>query len=263
MYYELYIDVFFLENFMMDALLLMLTGRMIRCQAGKGRIFFGAALGAFLTCAAVLIPVPYLLIRLILFYGGINLLMLKVCFQTGWDRTLLFAWIFLYVSGFLLGGALGMVRPYTGNQGLFFFLAFFFYLILSKIWDLLEARLQTEEYRCRVILRVKERKLETEALIDSGNRLREPGSGRPVHIIGRKAARVLWQDVPLRSLHYISYHSVGKEGGVMPLLEADRMEIHKKKGNKTQDIIIERPVVAVCDEEKVTEEYDMILNLNI
>ena len=103
MYYELYIDVFFLENFMMDALLLMLTGRMIRCQAGKGRIFLGAALGAFLTCGAVLIPVPYLLIRLILFYGGINLLMLKVCFQTGWDRTLLFAWIFLYVSGFLLG----------------------------------------------------------------------------------------------------------------------------------------------------------------
>ena len=84
MYYELYIDVFFLENFMMDALLLMLTGRMIRCQAGKGRIFLGAALGAFLTCGAVLIPVPYLLIRLILFYGGINLLMLKVCFR--WEE---------------------------------------------------------------------------------------------------------------------------------------------------------------------------------
>ena len=41
-----------------------------------------------------------------------------------------------------------------------------------------EAVMQTEEYRCRVILRVKERKLEPEALIDSGNRLREPGKRR-------------------------------------------------------------------------------------
>ena len=120
MYYELYIDVFFLENFMMDALLLMLTGRMIRCQAGKGRIFFGAALGAFLTCVAVLIPVPYLLIRLILFYGGINLLMLKVCFQTGWDRTLLFAWIFPLCQWFPAGRSPGNGPAVYGKPGAVF-----------------------------------------------------------------------------------------------------------------------------------------------
>ena len=56
MYYELYIDVFFLVNFMMDYLLLRLTGKMMKCSATHGRIIAGAAAGSLCTCAVMVIP---------------------------------------------------------------------------------------------------------------------------------------------------------------------------------------------------------------
>ena len=41
MYYELYIDVFWMTNFMMDSLLLFAVRQMLKCPVGKGRIFMG------------------------------------------------------------------------------------------------------------------------------------------------------------------------------------------------------------------------------
>ena len=49
----------------------------------------------------------------------------------------------------------------------------------------------------------------------------------------------------------------------MPLLELDRMKILRRRGNETETITIDHPLVAVCEEEKVTEQYDIILNLDI
>ena len=53
MYYELYIDVFFLENLMMDSLLLLALNHILKSGRTRGRIFLCAGLGSLLTCAAV------------------------------------------------------------------------------------------------------------------------------------------------------------------------------------------------------------------
>ena len=55
MYYELYVDVFFMVNFTMDAILLILLKKLLACPAGYGRVFAGAATGAAMTCIAIVI----------------------------------------------------------------------------------------------------------------------------------------------------------------------------------------------------------------
>ena len=50
MYYELYIDVFFLENFMLDSLLLMAVNRVMQYRNSYARMLAGGAAGSFLTC---------------------------------------------------------------------------------------------------------------------------------------------------------------------------------------------------------------------
>lgn len=50
MYYELYVDIFFMVNFMMDTILLLIVKKMILCSVSYGRILLGAATGAMLTC---------------------------------------------------------------------------------------------------------------------------------------------------------------------------------------------------------------------
>lgn len=55
MQYELYIDVFFLVNFMMDFLLLTFLKRMMRLDVPGFRVVLGALAGAAITCALIAI----------------------------------------------------------------------------------------------------------------------------------------------------------------------------------------------------------------
>ena len=263
MYYELYIDVFFVENFMMDFLLLLLTGRLMRRQIKKGRIFLGASAASLLTCLIIASPVPGGILKMILFHGLVNVFMLMAGLGLRTGRDFFRAWILLYLGSFLMGGILNFFRPYIRNAALFFFLAVFSYFLLSRIWDLMVSVSRQKEFECTAVASFRGRKQELHALIDSGNTLRDEKTGKPVHIIGRNTAGKLWGDEPVGRVRYVGYHSVGKENGVMPLLEIDRLEIYRTHGKTTRPFIIDQPEVAVCSEEKVTERYDIILNLDI
>ena len=61
MYYELYIDVLFLVNFMMDYILLLLVRKMLKCTATHGNVFMGAMTGSFLTCLIIVLPISHVL----------------------------------------------------------------------------------------------------------------------------------------------------------------------------------------------------------
>ena len=74
MYYELYIDVFFLENFMLDSLLLLVVNRVMNNGRSCSRILLGGALGSFLTCLAVAVPLPSV-VRILVFYLFISSVM--------------------------------------------------------------------------------------------------------------------------------------------------------------------------------------------
>lgn len=77
MYHELYIDVFFLVNFMMDYLLLLLVRRMLKCSDTHGNICIGSILGSFLTCVTVGLPIPCASVKYFIFHTIISFLMLK------------------------------------------------------------------------------------------------------------------------------------------------------------------------------------------
>ena len=65
MYYELYVDVFFMVNFTMDAILLSLLKKALVCPVGYGRVVAGAAVGALLTCITIFI-FPFLFLILLI-----------------------------------------------------------------------------------------------------------------------------------------------------------------------------------------------------
>ena len=77
MYYELYIDVFFLVNFMMDYILLLITKQMLHCSATRRSVCLGAAAGSLLTCIIVVLPLPAAFIKFILFHMFVNTCMIR------------------------------------------------------------------------------------------------------------------------------------------------------------------------------------------
>ena len=88
MHYELYIDLFFLINFLMDYFLLLMVGKMLKCRIRRLRIIAGAMVGAFLTCIFVVF-LRGKIWRLVLFHGVMNMCLLKTGLGIKEKRTLI------------------------------------------------------------------------------------------------------------------------------------------------------------------------------
>ncbi len=258
MHYELYIDVFFLINFMMDYMILTITGKILRRSVSHARLCTGALLGAFLTCVVLIMPIPYGFIKLVLFYGCVGVLMLKTGLDIPWSRMFIRAYALLYVSSFLLGGVFTFFQQYLRYGSLFFAFAIVSYYLVLGIWNLISYLARQNQYHCEVILRNGENMQKVKALIDTGNSLRDPLTGEPVSILSKETAKKLYGGDGETIFRFIPYHSIGKSQGVLPLVKLDRLEILKKDKQ-----VIEHPYVAVSEDELSKDDYEMILNPDI
>ena len=259
MYYELYVDVLFLVNFMMDYFLLLLVKKMLRCTATHGSVFLGAALGSFLTCVIVVLPIPYAFFKFVLFHMFVNTFMIRAGLKIKNMREFAKAYIMLYVGGFLLGGVLEALQQYVRAGSLFFAVAIGGYHVVSKLWDFIASVHRVNQYHCRVDLYLGEKQCQVMGIIDTGNGLRDPVSGKPVSILDKTVARQFLGNVKMSQVRYIPYHSIGKKEGVLLALTIDRMCIHKEEA-----YWIQNPLVGVSEEMISAEgEYQMILNPNI
>lgn len=262
MQYELYIDVFFLVNFMMDFLLLALLKKMMRLETSGLRILLGALAGAAATCAVIIIPIPWAFLKIVLFHGGVGIIMLKTGLNVKWGREFAKAFFFLYIGGFILGGAMLFFRQYLRSASLFFALALLGYYMALGAWSLLESLAGNNRTHCEAILHRGGASCRLKALIDTGNRLRDDVTGKPVSIIGPDAAHLLGFDVNYEKpdkIRCVSYHSIGERAGVMPIFEIDRMDLDD--GRKKTEVL--HPMLAVCRDELDSDSYGMILNPDI
>ena len=119
MYYELYIDVFFLENFMIDSLLLLAVGRVMKCGRSYGRIVLGGILGSLLTCLVIVIPLPAAA-KLVFFHVIVNSLMIIAGLKITSAGQFVKALVLLYLSAVVAGGAVQLFRPWLRYAGLLY-----------------------------------------------------------------------------------------------------------------------------------------------
>lgn len=256
MYYELYLDVFFLENFLMDYLLLLFVRRMLPCTATHKGICFGAVIGAFLTCLVIVIPLPYVFMKFILFHVVVNTCMIRAGLKIKTKIEFAKAYILFYIGSFLLGGVLEATRSYLRMGSLFFGLAVLGYFVVSGLWEFLERHLKHKACHCEVELYLQGKCICVKGLIDTGNLLCDPVSGEPVHVLNQKEARLLMDENNIEGFRYIPYHSIGKKEGVLLARHIDCMRIRGK-----EDYWKEKPLIGISEEMVSLEsDYQLILN---
>ena len=255
MHYELYIDVFFMVNFMMDAIILLITKKITASDSSYMRLYLGAMAGAALTCLVLILPIPFSWMKLLLFHIPVSFTMIQIGLGTGVGREFLRKWICMYLAGFLVGGVFEFLKQYLRIGSLFFAIAVVSYYVVSGLVSFLECLFVQKERQCQVILSKDGHMEKVQALIDTGNCLRDSVTKKPVHIIDAEIAGKLFSSDFLRKVRYIPYHSIGKREGLMPLVSLDGMWILKKK-----KIWIEKPMVAISEEPISEEYYKIILN---
>lgn len=216
MHYEIYADSLFLINFGMNLYLLMLVNRSTFRTASPWRILLGAAFGSagfLLLFVGSLPPVCRLFIGIPVGTAG----MLLTAFPVGNLRMFLKLAEKMLFYSFCMGGLLlflirilpGVRHWLTGMWGILAVggIAFLFF-------GRFPAGREEKEYLCRATLRKDGSVMTVTALIDSGNSLAEPVSGRPVSIVEEEVFRELWKG-GIQGFRAIPYHSIGKSHGIL------------------------------------------------
>lgn len=257
MQYELYIDIFFLENFIMDFFVLAIVRRTLRCSATYKRVFCGAFLGAFLSSLFLCAVLPEVL-RFIIFHFIINVVMLIVGLHLKSASEVRNAFVLLYIFSFLFGGVIGWLKSnmYTTYKigKLFISIAFVSYFVVQKILNILERIYKIPEKYFEVTLILGNQTCTVRALVDSGNHLYDALTGKPVHIISAKVMKKLTNENEISKIRYIPYRTIHEEEGVLPIIRIDKMCIHGRKELKF-------PLIGITAQERFAGgTFEMILH---
>lgn len=263
MYYELYADSLFLVNFVMNLYLLLLVNNSTLRTATRKRLILGAGVGALLYFLPLLCRGP-VWFRLLVGMPPGCIAMILVAFGVRSINAFFRILERLLAYSLLMGGAMLFViksfpalRKFTAGMWGILGMGALLYLLSGYIRE----KRKNRDCLCRVTLICKGSQMTVTALLDSGNSLVEPISGKPVSIIEKDVISSLWKEEP-RLYRAIPYHSIGRKRGILKgyLLPEIRIET----GGVTKSC--RETYVAVCEEYIQAEENDggnpvkMILN---
>lgn len=231
MYYEVYIDSLFLLSFTMNLYLLMLVNRSLHRTATRWRLVVGAAAEGLGYCLAFVLPfggavvktlVMALVLNSVILYGVFKPASIKAFFKLI-EQTLKYC---LLIGGafFLLINHVKVFREHRmqtmgilASGGLLF--------LGISAWE--EKKERERAGPCKVVLKSRMgRSITVDAIVDTGNCLREPISGQPVSVLDKALYEELWdgEEQPA-GCRAIPYRSVGCKRGIMMGYEIPEMLI--------------------------------------
>lgn len=275
---EFYVDLFFLINFCMDSLLLLLERTLLNGNSRIFRVFLASAAGSAAACLLVFLKgmLPYGLIGPVslLFAVCCSVLMAGIAFSFESVRTVIRQTALLWGLTALTAGGFLWLYYYTGvgfqvtrlfrnkNAGVFWFLIlgtasiWFCALILKRL-----SHLFTGSGRYAVELVFMGERAAAVGFADTGNGLTDPMSGLPVILAKKELIESFFQkckeEHPER-FRVIPYRSVGKEHGLLTGMILDEIIIYRNEGC----IRKERVVCAAWDQTD-GKDYQVILHTSI
>ena len=269
MYYELYIDLFFFENFMMDSILLLFVRSVFGKKSFTIRTFTAGVIAAVFSCVVIVIRMPeavkcfcnYCIIPVVMIWLGVKISNIVQLFE---------GILLLYFTAICLGGIMQLFRPYMGIVSVMYVSALMGCFILKMSWNLLTREGNLQKRCCQVVLYDETKKWDIRAMIDTGNMLQDPVGQKPVHIISKKMAEKIYGTEMVeelleyslsneneekwmqKKLHYIPCQTI-QGTHLLPVVTMEKMEIIQKS-----IIEIQMPQIGIGIMEET--DYQMIVN---
>lgn len=257
--YVLYLDVYFLENVLLNLVLLIftfiLTGRRIRFI----RLLSASLIGGMMAILPIILRLRYGIayILLILLTG-----LLVITIASGM-RSMSEQWtamLHFYVMSFVWNRLFTGLERILGTK--YTLCAAIVTAIMGTVSGYLYERKQIVKKQTIYDVEVAQqgRKLTLKALLDTGNGLREPISGRPVSIIERDVYDNLCHQTIQERYRVIPYHSIGKEHGILQGTEVDELIIWRE-----DEPYVQKKAVIALYEGKLSGNgsYQMILHTGL
>ncbi len=199
MYLEIYVDVIFFINFIMDIILLLIVRKILKCAGSKIRMICGAGIGALGACILAVVPNLNGFVQFLTAYVIICFAMIWISFRLKKWAARIKAVILLYITTFFLGGVMNSLY-YHSKLGYYFAeliqgrlfqnrnTAYFVsasvagiaagYVFIVTLRNLRSGDMET----FRTELSYGDKSIRVIGLLDTGNNLYDPIYGKPVII---------------------------------------------------------------------------------
>lgn len=198
-------------------------------------------------------------IRTIILHFGLNMGMALMAFGWKGKKILLENWLVIYMTILLLGG----IMEWEENLGLSSSFFWAKVVIAAVLLSITTAYLSSKKvfldkvYAVEIIQDGKRYSLN--GYWDSGNLLVDPYFGEPVQIIDKHTAECIFgKEIP--GIRLIPYRSLGSDGALLAVCNAQEMHIYCEKKIKT----ISPVLLGIADNELLQgKEYDVILQASV
>lgn len=278
----IYAEYLFLENAVTGAIILLLTGKIAGIRCKKRLLALGGVLCgiySFILFWDTLQPVLAILSKL-----SFSAVLVLIVFQPKQRRPFLRITLIFYLVSFAMGGiTIGMmyflgIAGVTRNSSVYLGAAGYLYILLgcvltfllfSVFAEFIKGRLIRERTFADVEIAMEGRSVTVKGMVDTGNFLSDPLTGKPVMIISASAAKLLLpeeiveeavkekdmqilSDVLMNSayasrIRMIPYQSIGEEKGYLIGIRPDsiRIGIHNRMGSDRTVTASEGVILAI------------------
>ena len=291
-----YIDILVLENFILNLIILYATGIISKNKIKHLNLILGSLAGSIGTIIYYLIPtLDYynIIIKILL-----SVLMIYISYKPDCFKQMVRKIIFFYLTSFTFGGAAiaaiyivntekiniqnGLIiGNYTLKTVIIGIIIAFMIIVLA--FKLVKNKFSKKDLICNINITINQKNINTRALLDTGNCLKEPITNIPVVIVEKELLKnIIPEEILLNSekilggdLSYISekdkieymprlkvipFSSIGKENGMLLGIKADKIEVEKQN-----EVNVENKVIVGIYDKKISkkEEYKALVGMDI
>lgn len=270
----IYLDVVILENLIMNSIIMYAIAIILKIDIKHFRILISSTIGAIysvLTYISNFQIYSNLILKIIL-----SIIMVYIAYKPKNIKILSKQILIFYLTSFLFGGVafalIYVIKPQEilMKNGLFlgtyplksvFLAAIIASIICILGFKIVKNKISKKDMFCKVIITINKRQIETTAMVDTGNLLKDPITGAPVIVVeATLLENIIPQEILLNleniiggefeyvteevrseyisKLKLIPYTSLGKQNGMLLGLKSDKVEIIKDDENIVKQNII-------------------------
>ena len=271
----IYIDVVFIENLIMNYIILFATSIILKVKVKHIRLILASALGAIYSIIAymsILEMYSSVILKIIL-----SVIIVYIAYNPQNVKSMWKYLVIFYMTSFVFGGAafalIYIVKPQDilMKNGLFLGTYPLKTIILGTIvafvvivtsFKLVKSKISKKDMFCTIKININKVEIETKAMIDTGNLLKEPISNTPVIVVEHtllydcmpkeilnNLENILGGDFEniseevknkyISKLKVIPFSSLGKQNGMLIGIKPEEVTvINDENENKINNVII-------------------------
>ncbi len=267
-----YIDIVFMENILLNYIILLSTALMSKSRINSPRILLASSIGGIYSILNYIVDITFFLNVLIKFI--MSIILVVIAFNTNKLKIVIKQLIFLYLVSFTFGGITFMLLFFINPQNIVFknnhfvgtyplkvtilggILGFIIVFTVSKI---IRDRMSKKAMLCDLEIFYKGKVKKVKTMIDTGNLLKEPITKKDVIIVEKNSLKDIvdedilanidnilkgkWLESDDERMHsykfkLIPFMSLGNENGLLIGFKPDYIKIYDEDENVRNDIIV-------------------------